>query len=48
MTTAAAPIVWPTTPEGWCDLYHVLDTKFSTEKRSPLHHDHKCPIHGRA
>lgn len=38
---------WPNTDQGWHALYLSLDQKFHTSKNSPLHHDNRCPIHGR-
>lgn len=43
---STAPVVaWPTTDQGWCDWYRRLDAEYGTTTRSPLHHDHRCPIH---
>lgn len=39
------PVNWPTTPEGWCDYWHILDSKWATNRYSPLHHDNKCKLH---
>lgn len=39
------PENWPTTPEGWCDYWHILDSKWATNRASPLHHDNKCKLH---
>jgi hypothetical protein len=34
----------PTTPTGWCKLWHRLDRTFSTAVGSPLHHDARCVL----
>lgn len=38
----AALVSWPQTPEAWCAYFKRLDTKYDTDKRSPLHHDNRC------
>lgn len=51
MRTASAQHVeptWPTTDRGWCDWFRRLDITYLTSKRSPLHHNQRCPIHAKA
>lgn len=38
---------WPRTPEQWHAWFVRLDRKFGTDRRSPLHHDNRCPLHSR-
>jgi hypothetical protein len=41
-------IVYPTTPEAWCEYYKMLDKKFGTPPdQQPLGHDWRCPVHGK-
>lgn len=32
-------------PIDACAEYKRLDDKYSTDQRSPLHHDMRCPVH---
>jgi hypothetical protein len=34
--------------QGWCRMFQELDAKYDTQPGTPLHHDGRCPIHGKA
>jgi hypothetical protein len=36
----------PRTDAGKCYNYQLLDKKYGTDNKSPLHHDTRCPLHG--
>ena len=35
---------WPRTSAQWCTYFKDMDARFDTDKRSPLHHDNRCPM----
>ena len=40
---AKLAVSFPTTPDGWCLYYRWLDSEYGTDRRSPTHHDNRCP-----
>ena len=30
----------------WCEHWKAMDKAFTTSRRSPLHHDNRCKLHG--
>jgi hypothetical protein len=36
----------PRTDAGKCYNYQLMDKRFGTDNKSPLHHDTRCPLHG--
>lgn len=41
-------VTFPTTAEGWCHWWTMLDLAWATPTTSPLHHNARCSIHGPA
>lgn len=47
MVGSGAAVRWlPVSDAGWCAHFRMLDAKYGTDVRSPLHHDSRCPVHG--